>query len=120
MKTTYNKQTIVSIQLITEDTVPFIRIDYNHKEGWPWNRKIVPSIIDYNEYIELHKYFANTKHTDQYCKSNDIHVYYKPYVRITFNNGESTVKFFEDIAGANVFYNELREYLKNNEFEIID
>ena len=120
MKTTYNKQAIVSIKLISDYTVPFCRIDYTHKVGWPWNRKIVPSVSDYPDYVELNAFFADVNHKDYCYYPNDVKVYYNPYVKITFNNGEPSIKHFEDIEHANVFYCELQEYLENNKLEIID
>ena len=120
MKTTYNKQAIVNIKLISDFTVPFYRINYTHKVGWLWNRKIVPSVYDYFDYVELNTFFADVNHKDYCYKPNDVKVYYKPYVKITFNNGEPVIKHFEDIEHANAFYCELKEYLKNNELEIID
>lgn len=120
MKTTYNINAIVSIKLITKRSVPFYQVALNHKVGWSWARKVVPSVLDFDEYIEINKFFNNEDYEDYCYYPNDNHIYYKPYVEISFNNGETHTEYFENAELATNYYNKLQTEFDNNKIEFND
>lgn len=100
-ETTYNGKTIVSIKL-SDKRKSYYKYYPEKKKKWyrPYN-------AEYFKYY--HWYYTREEIEKEGCIVIDNIVYWKPYVKINFTNGETFERLFSTFEEAKDFYETIKE-----------